>query len=1025
LGSIGDIRNSTARPDEYTELVKRFQNRYILDVKTLIELKDYTGQFILDSSTNSIINITPVGDGEPVLTEEILNIRWDEPSRIVYPPIEITVNQGSYYEGDTVTSLATGSETPEATYVYEFMNLTDTEILQEYSSVNSFVIPMNYGNKDMKVSSRATNGTYFSPSISTEFTVLVYIPPTNNLMEGLISYYSFDGDALDSVYSEGIVNGASLTTGKIGQCYEFDGIDDYIDLNAPSVTNTYSISGWFTLNDLTSNSWFISGQSSSNPYPDLYYNSGETKFQYRANPSETGVKSTTTPLIGTFYHIVIIGDNYNRKIYVNGILEQNWTSAYLPTFNNDLKFGERGDGSGSLFGKLDEVGIWDKVLTQTEINTLYNSGNGYNPVTENDTGILNGCVSYKSFDGNAIDSILRNNNGIMDSPVLTPGKIGQCYEFDGADDYIDLGNMGSHDIITINFWAYFNVWVSSASEARNLFTTKERPSGVLADDIRFENYDNKLTLVIEDGATFEQIDTSLTSSDVLNKFNQFTISFNRLTRAYNIYFNAVEILSGNSTLTPTTSWLSQFLIGVGYDIDNSTTRYFDGKIDEVGIWDRVLTQTEINTLYNSGNGYDPVANNDTGILNGCISYYNFNNNANDGVGSNNGTLSGPTLTNGKIGQCYEFDGTDSITINKPVSSLDYSISLWVETSKTTSEFVLDTVLSGVVSKRTWLELNRVVSGDVAFVQRNEANDAWNILVTDNVNISNGAFNHITITKEGTIGKIYVNGTLVKTDTVYDITLCDSNYNYGKNADSSVVNYVGKLDEVGIWNKVLTQDEITTLYNSGNGYNPTIPIEFPTDGLISYYNFDNGVSDAFGSNDGTNYGTTEVVGKIGQCYEFDGTNYMNVTAPSVNNTFSISAWVYLTDVTTEQQIISSETSVYEGCLLAGSNLIGFVAHGSNNYVNTSATLSTNTWYHVTCVSNGYESKIYLNGVLQNTLTNSNLGTLSTDLLIGKRTGDTLYFTGKIDEVGIWDRALTQTEITTLYNSGNGLQYNPTN
>jgi hypothetical protein len=87
-----------------------------------------------------------------------------------------------------------------------------------------------------------------------------------------------------------------------------------------------------------------------------------------------------------------------------------------------------------------------------------------------------------------------------------------------------------------------------------------------------------------------------------------------------------------------------------------------------------------------------------------------------------------------------------------------------------------------------------------------------------------------------------------------------------------------------------------------------------------------------------------------------------------------------------------------------------------------TLSTNTWYHVALVYNGTDIRLYLDGVLDangasNPLTySSGIHDSSTAFAIGARGDGADYFDGQIDEVAVFNRALTADEISSVYENG---------
>jgi hypothetical protein len=202
------------------------------------------------------------------------------------------------------------------------------------------------------------------------------------------------------------------------------------------------------------------------------------------------------------------------------------------------------------------------------------------------------------------------------------------------------------------------------------------------------------------------------------------------------------------------------------------------------------------------------------------------------------------------------------------------------------------------------------------------------------------------------------------------------------------------------------------------------------GLLAYYTGDGTANDALGNYNGTLVnGATYGTGKINNGFLLDGINdYVALPNGCFNpsGSFTISAWFNISSLPTLKMIF---------------NVGGFLNNSICVYIRTGATTflladgagyqlldapfpSFNTWSHVVCVKDTVSNKylIYYNGSLarQATIT-TNQSLPSQGTSIGSNRTNS-FFTGGIDEVGLWDgKALTATEVTELYNSGNGKQY----
>jgi hypothetical protein len=212
----------------------------------------------------------------------------------------------------------------------------------------------------------------------------------------------------------------------------------------------------------------------------------------------------------------------------------------------------------------------------------------------------------------------------------------------------------------------------------------------------------------------------------------------------------------------------------------------------------------------------------------------------------------------------------------------------------------------------------------------------------------------------------------------------------------------------------------------------------TNSLEEYYKFDEASGQAVnsifpGTNNSSsvtaNYGAA---GKINNAFSFNGTTSIVSFADNANWTInttdnlSISMWIYLTaDVTANGYacLWGNQTGpeFYLIFVSAGNYKIGWWAGNTESKTN-SMTFSLNTWYHIILTKNGTAVNFYRNGTNVGSATAVDNNINPTGVYVGSNTHTTPEsFNGRIDEVGIWKRALTATEVTSLYNSGNGLAY----
>lgn len=250
-----------------------------------------------------------------------------------------------------------------------------------------------------------------------------------------------------------------------------------------------------------------------------------------------------------------------------------------------------------------------------------------------------------------------------------------------------------------------------------------------------------------------------------------------------------------------------------------------------------------------------------------------------------------------------------------------------------------------------------------------------------------------------------------------------NWNFGDGtANSTLASPVHTYSSTGSYTAMLTVSDGT---NSATSTAITITVATPLSGLVAAYSFDEGAggstTDASGKNNtGTvSNATWTTAGKYGGALTFNGTNALvvipNSTSLNVTNEITQAAWVYPTASKTGwSTVMHRETDAYylhasspAGAMLPAS---GATFGGTESYLAGTSVLPLNTWSHIASTYDSASLKIYINGVLSSTKAVSGSVQNNTNpLRIGGNFPYGQFFEGRIDEVRVYNRALSAAEI----------------
>ncbi len=297
---------------------------------------------------------------------------------------------------------------------------------------------------------------------------------------------------------------------------------------------------------------------------------------------------------GQFHHVAVSFQSAGpMTLYIDGAVVSTNTA---PTFNfgpNPLRIGRLVDTFWAPFnGLVDEVEIFNRTLSQAEIQAIFNAGSAgkckpqcAQPPT--------GMTAWYPGDGNPNDIQGTNNGTPRNGATFAAGKVGQAFSLDGVDDYVSApsGPSNSPTNLTIDGW--FNL---SSTTGADILVSKAAGTA----------FSNSYNLFLNNGGLHGLVGTvadtgpvvSAPFTPVLGTWYHIAYTFDDATDTQSLYINRQQVATGTTTTTP--GYDSNPLI-IGAESQNQTIEnFFAGLIDEVEIFNRALSQAEIQAIVNAG-----------------------------------------------------------------------------------------------------------------------------------------------------------------------------------------------------------------------------------------------------------------------------------------------------------------------------------------------------------------------------------------------------------------------------------------
>ena len=892
-------------------------------------------------------------------------------------------------------------------------------------------------------------------------------PPCAPAPSGLVGWWPGEGDANDvlGLNNGTLMNGVGFAPGEVGQAFSLDGVSSYVSIpDSPlldSLTSSLTIEAWIRVNQFPDGLWTaIVTKGDSSWRLHRYGNTSKLSFDTDGPGAELVSNGSVDD--GQWHHVAAVYDGTHKYLYVDGALDASRpATGFIHQNSYPVCIGGNAEAPGRIWnGLIDEVSIYNRALTASEIQAIYLAGGGGK--------CLSGSPVFVFQPTNQTVTMC----GMATFTVMADGTPPLSYQWNFNGTNIDWGTNTS---LTLT-----NVQVSQAGNYAVLVTNAY--GSILSSDALLT------VLVFPPSISIQPTNQTVTVGGMAT----FTVMADGTPPlSYQWNFNGTNIDWGtNTSLTLTNVQFSQ----AGNYAVLVTNAYGS-----------ILSSNAVLMV----NPHPPCAPVPTGL----VGWWPGEGDANDVLGLNNGTLmNGVGFAPGEVGQAFSLDGVssyvsipDSPSLHSLTSSL--TIEAWIRVNQFPNGGWTAIVTKGDSSWRLHRYGN---TSRLAF-----DTDGLGAELVSNGSMDDGQWHHVAAVYDGTHKYLYVDGAL---DASCSATGFIHQNSYpvciGENAEAPGRIWNGLIDEVSIYNRALTASEIQAIYLAGswgkclsgspvivfqptnqtmtargmatftvmadgtpplsyqwnfNGTNidwgtntsltltnvqfsqagnyavlvtnaygsilssnavlmvtPPPPCAPVPAGLVGWWPGEGDANDVLGLNNGTLMnGVGFAPGEVGQAFSLGGvSSYVSIPdsplLDSLTSSLTIEAWIQVSQFPNGlwTAIVTKGDSSWRLHCYYGTSRLAFDTDGLEAELVSNGSMDDGQWHHVAAVYDGTHKYLYVDGALDASC--SATGLISQNsypvCIGGNAEAPGRIWNGLIDEVSIYNRALTASEIQAIYLAG---------
>ena len=523
-----------------------------------------------------------------------------------------------------------------ASIYFDGVLATSKTVGQSIGTGSSSTYIASRGNSSLHFEGSIDNTRLYSRSLSAAevhnlYTKSATVKTSNNT--NLIGYWSFE-DATGTKATDFSVNnnegtltnmtlGTEWVNGRVGKALDFDGSDDYVAMDTMTIPIESTVSAWIYVDSIGSDQTIFGtcedpdsaclggnyqqstlhiGPTGKLSYGRSHYDGGGSHYY-----EETNSALSTGEWIHVAATFTDSGVNEDVTLFVNGVS----VSATVTNDSNPPSFTYSSKPSiGSLYtsfgpqylypfsGKIDDVRFYDSALTASQIQDVYDSAKHTKLNTTQNHKLTDGLIGHWSFNGPNVRGTLAedtaggNHGTLTNGPVLAQGKVGQGLSFDGGDDYIDISAAPITDFDSFSVAAWIKPDATHADVYPRIFDQMTFPGNT--NRVQFYLYDSGFNLGVFVEGLNGGVDLDSGVTVVAGEWQHVVFTCD----GSNYRFYLDGSLANTSAVTGSVS-----SGGNNSSIGNRTGNidgHWSGGLDEVRVYSKVLSDKEVQRLYNLG-----------------------------------------------------------------------------------------------------------------------------------------------------------------------------------------------------------------------------------------------------------------------------------------------------------------------------------------------------------------------------------------------------------------------------------------